>query len=247
MKHFKATILCCAAILLAAQSGQAQLPGGGRTGVNAAMLKLFGDVGGFTSKADIRFQEKGTPEPLTMTVDFSMLGGRARMDLDMATVKSKQLPPEALAAFKVAGLDRFSTVVVPERKMTLLICPSMQGYTEIPMPKDEAADLDRKHTIEKKLIGRETVDGHSCEKMKVTISAEGGGKHEATVWYAADLKDFPVKIQVDDQQTSLLFQHRSVKLAKPEAKLFEVPSGFAKHASAEQLMQSAMMKSIGAR
>jgi hypothetical protein len=225
----------------------AQLPGGNQGGLNAAMMKLFDEIGGFTSKAEIRMQEKGSPEAMTMTVGFAMREGKVRMDLDMSTVKSKQLPPETLAAFKVAGLETLATVVRPDRKSTLLIYPLVQGYAEVPMSRDETASLARKFRIEKTRLGRETIGAYSCDKNKVVISADNGEKHEATVWYATEMKNFPMKVQMEQAQMTVALQYRDVKLAPPDPGRFEPPAGFTRHATVEQLMQNAMMKAMGAK
>jgi hypothetical protein len=232
------------AVLVCANT-RAQLPGGGQAGLNAALLKLLGEVPAFKSKADVRVEEKGQNSPMTMTVDFLFLEGKARLDLDMNTIKSKQLPPETLAGFKAAGMDKVSTIVRPDRKSALLVYPATQGYVEMPMSKEEAADLDRKYKVEKTLLGRESVDGHPCEKSKVIVSADTGQKHEAIVWYATDLKNFPLKVQMDQQQMVVVMHYRDVKLERPDAKQFEPPAGLTKFGSIEQLMQSAMMKMMG--
>jgi hypothetical protein len=234
------------AVLLTGETGlRAQVPGGNQTALNAAMLKLFGEVTSFTSKADVRLLEKGAKEPMTMAVDFAMLDGNARMDLDMATLKSKQLPAETLASFKAAGLDKLATIVRPDRKVTILIYPVVRSYAEMPMSKQEAADMGRKYRVEKTKLGREAIDGHACDKTKAVVIADTGEKQEAMVWYAADLKNFPLKIQLDQQQSTVVMQYRDVKLVRPEARQFEAPTGFTKYGSIEQLMQNAMMKMLG--
>lgn len=247
MKALKQLAALAFLACLFALAAKAQVPGAGQAGLNTAMLKLFGDVGGFTSKADLRMQEKGSSEVMTMTVDFAMRDGKVRMDLDMSAVKSKQLPPETLAAFKVAGLDKLATIVRPDRKSTLLIYPSVQSYAEAPMAKDEAAALDRKFKIEKTRLGSETIDGRSCEKNKVIVSADNGERHEAIVWYAADLKNFPIRMQMNQPQMTIVLQYRDVKLSQPDAGRFEPPAGFTKHPTVEHLMQSAMLKTLGGK
>lgn len=232
-------------VVLFSASVQAQLPGGGQAGLNASLLKLLGDVAGFKAKAEVRVEEKGQNSPMTMTVDFFYLEGKARLDLDMNTIKSKQLPPETLAGFKAAGMDKVTTIVRPDRKSALIVYPATQGYVEMPMSKDEAADMERKYKIEKTRVGNETIDGHPCEKCKVVVSADTGQKHEAIVWYATDLKSFPLKVQLDQQQMIVVMHYRDVKLERPNATQFEPPAGLTKFASVEQLMQSAMMKMIG--
>ena len=232
-------------VVMACANTWAQVPGGGQAGLNAALLKILGDVPAFKSKADVRVEEKGQNSPMTMVVDFFYLEGKARLDLDMNTIKSKQLSPESLAGFKAAGMDKVSTIVRPDRKAALIVYPATQGYVEIPMSKEEAADMDRKYKIEKTRLARETVDGHPCEKCKVVVSADSGQKHEAIVWYASDLKNFPIKVQLDQQQMIVVMHYRDVKLERPDARQFEPPAGLTKFASMEQLMQSAMAKMIG--
>jgi hypothetical protein len=236
-----------AAVFFGAPNASAQLPGGNQAGLNAAMLKLFGDISSFSSKADVRMLEKGAKEPLTMTVDFAMLDGKVRMDLDISAIKSKQLPAESLGAFKSAGLDKIVTVVRPDRKQALLIYPLIKSYVEMPMSKEEAADIDRKFKLQKTKLGRESIDGHACEKNSVVVTGDNGTRHDAIVWYAEDLKNFPVQMQMDQQQMTVVMRYRDVKLTKPDAKQFEAPATFTKYVSNEELMQNAMLKMLGGK
>lgn len=245
MKTVRIVLLVVAVLVEGGVALRAQVPGGGQPGLNAAMLRLFGETSNFTARADVRLLEKGAKEPMTMLADFAMLDGKARMDLDMATLKSKQLPAETLASFKAAGLDKLATIVRPDRKVIILIYPLVRSYAEMPMSNQEAADMNRRYRVEKTKLGRETIDGHTCDKTKAVVVADNGQKQEAIVWYAADLKNFPLKMQMDQQQSTVVMQYRDVKLVRPDVKQFEAPQGFTKHGSVEQLMQSAMMKMLG--
>ena len=223
----------------------AQLPGGGQPGVNAAMLKLFGDIPGFTAKADVRLQDKATKDLTTMTMGFAMLDNKVRLELDMTQVKSRQITKESLATLKNAGLDKLATVVRPDRKTAILIYPVIGGYVEMPMSRDEVTDMERIYSIAKTRIGKETIDGHPCEKTKVTLAASSGASQEATVWYATDLRDFPVKIEMNQPEALLVMLYKEVKLIRPDARLFEPPAGFTRHGNIELLMQSAVFKALG--
>jgi hypothetical protein len=105
--------------------------------------------------------------------------------------------------------------------------------------------MARTFKVEKAKLGRETVNGQVCDKMKVILTADNGEKHEAVVWYAPGLKNFPVQMQMDQRQMTLVMQYRDVRLVRPDPKQFEAPAGFTKHSSNEQLMQSAMIKALG--
>ena len=116
------------------------------------------------------------------------------------------------------------------------------------MSREEVADLDRKFKVDKTRLGRETVDGHSCEKNKVVISAaDNTGKQEAMVWYATDLNNFPLRVQMVQEGTTVVMDHRNVKFVRTDAKQFDPPTGYTKHATAEALMQNAMMKMLGGK
>ena len=92
---------------------------------------------------------------------------------------------------------------------------------------------------------KETVGGHASEKTKVTVTGEKGEKHDAVVWYATDLKEFPVQMQMTQDKSTVTMLYRDVQLAKPDAALFEAPNGYTRHTSIEQLMQSAMARIMG--
>jgi hypothetical protein len=222
----------------------AQLPGGGQPGVNGAMLKLFSDISAFSSKAEVRFTDKSTKEVTTMTMGFMMQDRKVRLELDMSQIKSKQLTKESLTAMKAAGLDKLVTVVRPDRKVAMLIYPAVAGYVEMPMTRDEAQDMDRNFTVSKTKIGKESIDGHPCEKYKVVLTSSNGASQEAIVSYATDLREFPLRIEMNQPGTQLVMVYKAVNLARPEVKLFEAPLGFTRHTNVELLMQSAAFKSL---
>lgn len=244
MNRIFSVLVVALSLLFTGSVAHAQMPGGGQSGVNAAMLKLFSDISGFTSKAEVRLTDKGTKELTTMSMGFSMLERKVRLDLDMSQIKSKQVTKESLAGLKTSGLDRLTTVVRPDRKIALIIYPAIAGYVELPMSKDEAADMDRTYSVSKVKLGRETIDGHVCEKFKVTLTSANGPSQEALVSYASDLRNFPVKIEMNQAETQLVMVFRDVQLARPETKVFEAPGGFTRHATIELLMQSAMLKTL---
>lgn len=241
----RAVSLAFFAILLSlTRSGGAPLPGAGQAGLTAATLKLFGDFPAFTSTSDVRLQEKPGRGLTTLTLDFAMLDGKVRMDLDMGTVRSAQIPQQTVASLKAAGLAKVVTVLLPERRQALVIYPGATSYAEIPLAPEEAADMHKKFRIDKTQVGRDTVAGHACEKTKVVLHSEAGEKHEALVWYAKDLKDFPVRIQMEQPDAVVVMDFRNVKFTRPEGKQFEAPAGFVRYDNAETLMQNAMLKAL---
>ncbi len=244
MKPFTLALPLLAATLLALPA-RAQITSPGQTGLNAAMTKLFGDVTAFSARTEVRMLDKQGKESMRMTMNFALLDGKMRAEIDLAQIKTADMPPEAAASLKQMGMDKMVSVVRPDRKSTLVIYPSLSAFAEVPMSPEDAADLEKKYKVTRTKTGRETIDGHPCDKSKVMVIGDKNEKHEAIVWTATDMKDFPIQMQMNQAEATIVMLYKDVKLARPDAKQFDAPAGFAKHESIEKLMQGAMLKAFG--
>jgi hypothetical protein len=140
-----------------------------------------------------------------------------------------------------------ATILRPDKRVTMVVCPALQSYAEIPMSNEEAAEWDQNFKMEKTSLGKETIDGHPCEKKKAPVIDPKGGKLDAIVWEASDLRGFPVQIQINQPEATVLMRYREVRLSRLDPKLFEAPPGFTRYDSMEKLMQGAMMKMLGGK
>ena len=245
MKTPRISLALAVVLALSSQASMAQMPQPKASHLNAAMTKLFGDVKAFSSKAELHMKNKAGEETATMNMEFAFLDGKVRSELDLSQMKSKDVPANAGAMMKQMGMDKMVNIVMPEKKVMLLIYPGLKAYTEMPMPKEEAETADSKFKIDKEKLGKETIEGHPCEKCKVTMTNDKGEKHEALVWQATDLKDFPVQMQMTERDNTIVMIYRDIKFAKPEAALFDPPTGFTKHDNMQAMMQGAMMRMMG--
>ena len=80
-------------------------------GINAAMLKLFGDIKAFTAKAEARLLDENQKEISALPMTMALRDNKLRADMDMSQVKGGSIPPEAAGMLKQAGMDRMVTVV----------------------------------------------------------------------------------------------------------------------------------------
>jgi Domain of unknown function (DUF4412) len=205
---------------------------------DAAMAKLFGDNTAFS--ATVEMQSKGgRGEGMNMPGQLAFDAGKSRFEMNMAS--GGNLPPEAVAQMKAMGMDSMVMISRPDKKLSYLVYPGMKAYVEMPMNDSTSASPTNDLRIELTELGKETVDGHDCVKIKATVTDPNGQKHESVIWNAADLKKFPVKIQQSERgnETTMLF--KDVKLSKPQSSLFDPPSGFKRYDS----MQEMMMKQMG--
>ena len=240
LKHSLAAV---AAMMLAGSIGfaQPQMSAGG-AGWSAAMTKLFGDVKAFSARADMRVLDSAEKESMSMAMTFALLDGMVRMEIDLAQMKSASMPPGAAASLKQMGMDRLTTIILPEKKSVCIIYPGLQAYVDMPLPEEEAAAAKKDFKISKTEMGKETIDGHACVKNKVIMTDDKGEKHEVLVWEASDLKSFPIQIRMTEKGTNVVIRYKDVQFSRPDARQFEAPAGYAKHTDMMQLMQVGMQK-----
>ena len=233
-----AAILATGAVGIA----QAQMPSGGPPGWNAAMTKLFGDIKAFSAKAEMRALDKSGQPAIQVPMNFAVLDNKVRMDFDMTLLKGPQAPPDRIALLKQMAMDRVACIVALDKKAMQIIFPSLAAYVETPLPEDEAAALNKDFKLHKTPLGKETIDGHPCVKNRVVMTDAKGQKAEAVVWNAADLKEFPVQMQMNDKETTVVMRYKEVHFSKPDAKQFDAPAGFTKHTDMQQLMMAIAQK-----
>ena len=236
MNRLKSCLSALAAILASGAAGiaHAQMPAGGPPGWNAAMTKLFGDIKAFSAKAEMRALDKSGQPAIQVPMNFAVL--------DVTLLKGPQAPPDQIALLKQMAMDRVACIVAPDKKAMQLIFPSLAAYVETPLPEDEAAALNKDLKLHKTPLGTETIDGHPCVKNRVVMTDAKGQKAEAVVWNATDLKGFPVQMQMNDKETTVVMRYKEVRLSKPDAKQFDAPAGFTKHADMQQLMLAIAQK-----
>lgn len=219
----------------------AQMPGRNASPMDSALLKLFGDNTNFSAKAEVRVSGKSPEEQMSMTVGMAVLDGKIRSDMDLSQMKNSMISPQMLQQMKQMGADRTINIIRPDKKVSYIVYPALKAYLEQPMAQGAAKEPKIKTTA----LGKETVDGHSCAKNQITMTDENGKAEEATVWNAADMKNFPVQMQMQQEGANVIMKFKDVRFAKPDAKEFEPPAGFTRHTSMLQLQQLMMQRMTG--
>jgi hypothetical protein len=240
----KKSFLCLATLVAAGVAALAQPgPGSPTAGLDASLNKLFGNNPAFSAKGEIKTTGDDGVD-MTMTMNFTVLDNKVRSDVNMADIKSASIPPDAVASMKQMGIDRVVSIIRPDLKLLYLIYPGMKAYAKMPLPKEATLATNQEPPMDKTLLGKETIDGHPCEKNKVVMTTAPGQKQEFTTWNATDLKGFPIQIQAVTPKGTVLLHYRDIKFEKPDVKQFEPPGGYTAYDDIQQMMMSAMQKMI---
>ena len=215
-----APCLVLLALLLSSLTAMAQMPD-----MNSAVMKLFGDNPSFTAQADVRVVNSNRVEWFRMPSVFAAGDAKLRLDVDMKLIKSKEITPQMLANIKQLGMDKVTSVLRPDKKVKYLIYPTAQSYLAMPLSAEDTLVANEK--MEKKPLGRETLDGHPCVKnTSIVKSTKGSTLIQATTWNATDLKDFPIQIEMKESGNTTIIHFQNVNLNKPDARLFDIPAGY---------------------
>ena len=209
------------AILLNSLTASAQMPDGG---VSSAMIKLFG-TNAFTAQADMRVMNSNHVTWLQMPSALASSDTKLRLDVDVKLIKSASIPQAMIGMAVQAGKDRVTSVIRPDKKMKYIIYPGTKTYETLALSASDADIATQK--LEKKALGKETIDGHACVKNQSTVkSARGAVLLQATTWNAADLKDFPIQVELKEGGNSTIMHFMNVKLAMPDPRIFDIPAGY---------------------
>jgi outer membrane lipoprotein-sorting protein len=138
------------------------------------------------------------------------------------------------------GMDRVTSIMRLDRKRLYIIYPGLKSYADMVIPDESAQSLAKNLKVDKKALGKEPVGTHPCTKSLLTITDEKGRKEMITSWEATDMKGFPVQAQMVENGQSILVKFRNVKLNRPDAKLFEPPTGYKKYDDIQKLMTQGM-------
>ena len=122
--------------------------------------------------------------------------------------------------------DDVSMITRLDKKLVWNVMHRERMYMELPISSAKRPMVEERleGEIERKLVGKETIDGHPTEKYLVTYKSNGK-QEQIYQWFATDIK-FPIKTQSVDNSWSQEF--RNINIKEQPVSLFEVPSGYKK-------------------
>ena len=220
-------ILCLLVLVLAGQVAVARAPATGTpTSINTAFVKLFGAVGAFTAKVDTQMLDAYQRETVKLVMDFAASEGKVRIEINLGQMQSKDLPPSKVTELKESGMERVISLFRPDKKVTYIVYPGTQSYLSIPLAKEDIDAFEKGLKLEKSPLGKETFDGHDCIKNKVVVTDTNGPVLQAVTWNAADLRDFPLQIEMKEKGNTVRMHFTELRFTKPDPQQFDVPAAY---------------------
>jgi hypothetical protein len=231
------------ALLLTAIAAQGQsLDSSSPGGFSSSFAKLFGNIKAFTARADVQVLDESQKEIARTPVDFAFLNDKVRVEADLSQMKNKDMSATAVSMLKQMGLSQVVSITRADQKRVFIIYPQSKCYTFMELSDQDSEEAQKKLSVERTVLGKETVDGQDCVKKKVIIKDGKGASSEALTWEAAALHDFPVKIVTTEKNKTSVIHFSNINFTKPEISSFAPPAGYKMFKDQGELMMSLMKK-----
>ena len=161
----------------------------------------------------------GTASALELSADFVMTSGGFSSSGTMYFTADK-------IRVDMNSPQKMSTITRMDKKVVWNIMHDQKSYMEMPFAEGRKPKVDREYAgeIERKLVGKETIDGHPTEKYLITYK-ESNNTNKVYQWWATDI-NFPVKTEDVDGQWKQ--EYKNIKMGKQDDSLFEIPAGYEK-------------------
>jgi hypothetical protein len=165
-------------------------------------------------------------KPTDYSTDMAMLTGGQVMQTLKLNVSGQKSRVEGLTA---GPLGPIVSIHRRDKGLTWVLYPSRREYTEKALSvsqssgKPDLSSLDL-GTLKKENLGKETVLGYACTKMRVTMGNMPNGRPMTPTIWVADTIDLPIRLEV----MGIVQENRNLKIGPQPASLFEIPAGYRK-------------------
>lgn len=126
--------------------------------------------------------------------------------------------------------DRTITILRKDRGVAWVLNKQRKTYVEMPV-SNPAVDPTRDPLAgaSKQVVGKETMNGYLCTKMRITRNDPKLGSINAIVWMA-DKLGMAVRTETDFRGNRIVENRKNIQMSAPPESLFEIPAGYTKPA-----------------
>jgi hypothetical protein len=161
-------------------------------------------------------------------------GQKMKMEMDM----TKMMQASGAQNAEQSPMSKMTMLSRGDKKMSYTLYPNVQKF----MVHTAAEQQDEKPKVEKTKVGSETIDGHPCDKYKVTITYKSEKPQEGFIWNARDLGGMTIRSEVENKDFKMTTDLKNIVLKSSPASVFEIPQGYTESKDFMEIMMSAQPK-----
>jgi hypothetical protein len=175
----------------------------------------------------------GTASALELSADFVSSHG------EFTTSGKMYITPDKFRMDMSSPQD-MSSITRMDKKVVWNVMHDQKSYMELPFVEERKPRVEKEYKgeIERKLVGKETIQGHPTEKYLITYKARGN-TDQVYQWWATDI-NFPIK--TEDVNGKWKQEYKNIKMGKQDDSLFEIPEGYKKFDMPGGMMLPGKMK-----
>lgn len=248
----KTAILLSTAIFITTQiPALAQFSHPGHSPANNIFAKVFGTRLNFSADMKTDIQMPGKQHEMILSGKIYFAKGSSRTEMDMTKMRGGGMHANVIKQMKAMGMGKTISIYRYDTKTIYMIYPGLHSYAKIATPEARQG-TNESGTVEKKKLGKATVDGHPCVKNQYTVTGTESGHNTVLIaWQATDLKDYPIKIQLnpagetkDASAPTTTLTFTSLDTHQPKASLFDPPTGYRVYTNVRAMVQSELMRKM---
>lgn len=180
---------------------------------------------------DSRMQYRIISVLLAMAISIFLFGGIAiarDFSADMvSTTKAGVITGKIFVAKEKTRMETPQTTIITriDKNMVWILMSAQRMYMEQPLkPENVVASTDKMPgEIERKLVGKETVDGKTTNKYRIVYVV---ADKEETIFQWIAASGLPIKSAAVDGSWTV--EYKNLKIGKQPDTLFEIPAGYQK-------------------
>lgn len=180
---------------------------------------------------ECRIQNRTISMVLVVVISIFLFGGIAvarDFSADMvSTTKAGVFTGKIFVAKEKTRMETPQAITITriDKNIVWILMPAQRMYMEQPLkPENVVATTDKMQgEIERKLVGKETIDGKTTNKYRIVYVADD--KKETIFQWIAD-SGLPIKSAAVDG--SWIVEYKNLKTDKQPDILFEIPTGYQK-------------------
>jgi outer membrane lipoprotein-sorting protein len=175
----------------------------------------------------------GTASALELSADFVSSHG------EFTTSGKMYITPDKFR-MDMSSPQNMSSITRMDKKVVWNVMHDQKSYMELPFVEERKPRVEKEYKgeIERKLVGKETIQGHPTEKYLITYKARGN-TDQVYQWWATDI-NFPIK--TEDVNGKWKQEYKNIKMGKQDDSLFEIPEGYNKFDMPGGMMLPGKMK-----
>jgi hypothetical protein len=194
-------------------------------GITVSLLKALEKTPAFSAAVEVRVSTRSDAPLTTASGLLEYQQGNMRWQFHLKDIESPHLTSSAVALLRRVNGERLLLLTRGDRQANYLILTGPKAYLEETLPAVKLAKIE----------------GNSPIQEQFSLRGWDGSTNRVSVKRSIDQKHAPAGVRIEQGEDIFTFRFDRVRFGAIGTDRFEVPAGFARYESFEDLAQSVLI------